>query len=407
VKSMEAGNNLLLGVTGGIAAYKSVELARLFCRAGVNVRVVMTEAATRFVTPMTFQAVTGEPVRVRLFDEEHEAAMGHIELARWADHLLIAPASADFLARMANGLADDLLSTLCLASTGTVSVAPAMNVNMWEHAATRSNVAVLADRGVRLLGPGVGDQACGDRGPGRMLEAAEIVSALMYSSSAGLFSGTRVMVTAGPTREAVDPVRFISNRSSGKMGFALAEAFASEGAEVVLVSGPVDLDTPAAVQRIDVMSARQMHDAVFDNLPGIDVFVGCAAVADYRPEDPQAQKIKKSAERMELSLVRNPDILAEVAALDDGPFTFGFAAETRALLENARTKLTGKGIDMIAANLVGEGLGFEVEDNALQVLWPDGETELPMQNKKSLARALLGIVAEQYLNHSKRQGGSA
>ncbi len=403
---MEAGNNLLLGVTGGIAAYKSVELARLFRKAGLNVRVVMTDAATRFVTPMTFQAITGEAVRVDLFDPMHEAAMGHIELARWADHFLIAPASADFLARMANGLADDLLSTLCLVSTAPVSVAPAMNVNMWKHAATRKNIELLADRGVRILGPAVGEQACGDSGPGRMPEAAEIVSALMYSSAEGVFGGKKVMLTAGPTREAVDPVRFISNRSSGRMGFALAEAFAREGAEVVLVSGPVSLDTPPGVERIDVVSAQQMHDAVFDNLSGVDLFVGCAAVADYRPEHPSGQKIKKNANRMELSLVRNPDILAEVAALDNGPFTFGFAAETGALEENAKAKLVGKGLHMIAANLVGEGLGFDVEENALQVLWPGGETKLPMQDKKSLARALVGIVAQQYSNHLHQQGGS-
>ncbi|BAO43948.1 bifunctional phosphopantothenoylcysteine decarboxylase/phosphopantothenate--cysteine ligase CoaBC [Thiolapillus brandeum] len=395
MKSIEAGNNLLLGVTGGIAAYKSVELARLFVKGGVNVRVVMTEAATRFIDPMTFQAVTGEAVQVRMFDQAHEAAMGHIELARWADHLLIAPASADFLARMANGLADDLLATLCLACPAPVSVAPAMNVHMWEHAATQNNISLLADRGVRLLGPASGEQACGDSGPGRMLEAAEIVSAMLYSSNTGLFAGQKVVVTAGPTREAVDPVRFISNRSSGKMGFALAEAFAAEGAKVVLVSGPVNMATPAGVQRVDVVSALQMHEAVFDHLPGTDVFAGCAAVADYRPGNPQQQKIKKAEQQLELTLVKNPDILAEVAALDDGPFTLGFAAETRKLAENARIKLVRKSVDMIAANLVGENRGFDMEGNALLVLWSDGETELPMQSKKSLARELIQVVAEQ------------
>ncbi len=396
MKGIETGNNLLLGVTGGIAAYKSVELARLFRKAGVNVRVVMTEAATRFVGPMSFQAVTGQPVSVRLFDEEHEAAMGHIELARWADHLLIAPASADFLARMAHGLGDDLLSTLCLATPAPVTVAPAMNINMWKHAATQANLSLLAERGVQLLGPANGEQACGDTGPGRMLEAAEIVSRLMYPRKTGFFAGKRVLVTAGPTREAVDPVRFISNRSSGKMGFALAQAFAEQGAEVLLVTGPVVLETPAGVRRIDVQSARQMHAAVFDNLEGVDVFAACAAVADYRPENPPAQKIKKNAERMELTLVRNPDILAEVAALENGPFTLGFAAETRALADYAKTKLAKKGLDMIAANLVGEDLGFEVEQNALLILWPGGEATLPVQDKKSLARELIAILAEQY-----------
>ena len=397
MKRLKAGNNLLLGVTGGIAAYKSVELARLFIKAGVNVRVVMTEAATRFVNPITFQAITGETVRVDLFDQAHEAAMGHIELARWADHLLIAPATGDFLARMAHGLADDLLSTLYLACPAQVSVAPAMNVHMWEHDATRRNVSRLIEQGVQVLGPALGEQACGDTGPGRMLEAAEIVSSLMYSSEAGLFAGRKVVVTAGPTREAVDPVRFISNRSSGKMGFALAEAFAAEGAEVVLVSGPVNRDDPPGIQRIDVISAQQMYEAVFKHLPGADVFAACAAVADYRPANPQPQKLKKNGEHLELKLVKNPDILAEVAALSDGPFTLGFAAETQKLVENARSKLTSKGIDMIAANLVGKGRGFDLEDNALKVLWSDGEADLPMQSKKNLARALISLVAEQYV----------
>ncbi|WP_457673522.1 bifunctional phosphopantothenoylcysteine decarboxylase/phosphopantothenate--cysteine ligase CoaBC [Thiolapillus sp.] len=396
MRGIEAGNNLLLGVTGGIAAYKSIELARLFRRKGVEVRVVMTEAATRFVGPMSFQAVTGEAVRVRLFDEAHEAAMGHIELARWADHLLVAPASADFLARMAHGFGDDLLSTLCLATSAPVSVAPAMNVNMWEHPATRANMSLLADRGVRVLGPASGDLACGDTGAGRMLEAAEIVSLLMYPRKTGLFAGEKVIVTAGPTREAVDPVRFISNRSSGKMGFALAEAFAEQGAEVLLVSGPVNLDTPAGVRRLDVQSALEMHRAVFDNIRNADIFAGCAAVADYRPENPSDRKLKKNDDQMALSLVKNPDILAEVAALENGPFTLGFAAETQELAENARGKLAAKGVDMIAANLVGENLGFDTEQNALLVLWSDGEQRLPKQPKKGLARALLEIVAEQY-----------
>ena len=397
MKHLEAGNNLLLGVTGGIAAYKSVELARLFIKAGVNVRVVMTEAATGFVNPITFQGVTGETVRVGLFDQAHEAAMGHIELARWADHLLIAPATGDFLARIAHGLADDLLSTLYLACSAQVSVAPAMNVHMWEHDATRHNISRLIEHGVQVLGPASGEQACGDTGPGRMLEAAEIVSFLMYSSEAGLFSGRKVVVTAGPTREAVDPVRFISNRSSGKMGFALAEAFAAEGAEVVLVSGPVNRDAPPGVQRIDVISAQQMHEAVFEHLPGADVFAACAAVADYRPANPQPQKIKKNGAYLELKLVKNPDILAEVAALSEGPFTLGFAAETQELLENARRKLASKGADMIAANLVGDSRGFDLEDNALKVLWSDGEADLPMQSKKRLARALINLLAEQYV----------
>lgn len=383
---------VLLGITGGIAAYKSCELARLLVKAGAEVRVVMTEAATRFVGPLSFQAITGHPVRSDLFDAAHEAAMGHIELARWADRLLVAPASADFLARLAHGLADDLLSTLCLASDAPLFVAPAMNQQMWRHPATADNLALLCSRGVQVIGPAQGDQACGDSGPGRMSEPQEIMNRLDAACYGTSFSGKRVMVTAGPTREPLDPVRFIGNRSSGKMGFALAEAFAREGAAVTLVSGPVALATPAGVERIDVETAQQMHDAVFASIANQDLFVACAAVADFRLQRPSAQKIKKSLDILELTLVRNPDILSLVAALENGPATVGFAAETEDLLENARRKLIDKKLDMIIANPVGKNLGFDMDSNAVQVIWHGGEKNLPLQGKRQLAGALVDLM---------------
>ena len=394
--SVIADKHILLGVTGGIATYKVVELARLLLKSGAQVRVVMTKAATEFVSPMTFQAITGNAVHVNLFDEQHEAAMGHIELARWADRLLIAPASADFLARMAQGLADDLLATLCLASTAPVSVAPAMNVHMWQHPATEQNVAVLAKRGVTILGPEAGEHACGDTGLGRMLEPSALFAALEASFGNGLFQGKRVLVTAGPTHEAIDPVRFIGNRSSGKMGFAIAKSFAREGADVTLVSGPVVLDTPPGVGRVNVKTALQMRQAVLENIRCYDIFVGCAAVADYRPLHVASDKIKKGTDKMELVLVKNPDILAEVAALDEGPFTLGFAAETNDLLENAKKKLINKSVDMLAANPVGEHQGFESDTNSLLVLWADGEQQLPEQSKDKLAQSLLVTLKHRY-----------
>ncbi|WP_419604131.1 bifunctional phosphopantothenoylcysteine decarboxylase/phosphopantothenate--cysteine ligase CoaBC [Thiolapillus sp.] len=391
-----ANQNILLGVTGGIAAYKSVELARLLLKAGARVRVVMTEAATRFVSPLTFQAVTGSPVRCSLFDEEHEAAMGHIELARWADQMVIAPASADFMARMALGLANDLLSTLCLASATSIAIAPAMNQRMWRHPAVQHNLSLLEERGVRVLGPESGEQACGDTGLGRMLEPRDMLAALDSASGAGLFAGKKVLITAGPTHEAIDPVRFIGNRSSGKMGYALARAFRREGADVLLVSGPVSLPAPPGVNRVNVQTALQMHKAVFENIHSVDIFVGCAAVADYRPENPQQQKIKKLSDRMDISLVRNPDILAEVATLEYGPYTLGFAAETQNLAENARAKLLAKQVDMLAANSVADGMGFESDENALLVIWPEGEKHLPVQDKQQLAESLLDVLADHY-----------
>ncbi|HHH13300.1 MAG TPA: bifunctional phosphopantothenoylcysteine decarboxylase/phosphopantothenate--cysteine ligase CoaBC [Thiolapillus brandeum] len=387
----DSGKRVLLGVTGGIAAYKSCELVRLLGREGARVRVVLTESATRFVTPLTFQALSGNPVRVDLFDEAHESAMGHIELARWAEQLVGAPATADFIARLAHGHADDLLTTLCLASEAPLLIAPAMNHRMWLHPATRENVALLESRGVEFVGPEAGEQACGESGPGRMSEPEEILGRIL--SGPGLFAGRRVMVTAGPTREPLDPVRYLSNRSSGKMGFALAHAFAREGAEVTLVTGPVSLPTPAGVQRVDVETALEMREAVLDAVSGQDLFVGCAAVADYRPERREDTKIKKSSDILELRMRRNPDILAEVAALPDGPFTVGFAAETGDLLQYARRKLEAKGVDMIAANRVGEGAGFEVDRNALEVIWKGGRQSLPFQDKATLAQRLVELIA--------------
>jgi phosphopantothenoylcysteine decarboxylase/phosphopantothenate--cysteine ligase len=391
------GKRVLLGVTGGIAAYKSPDLVRKLRDRGAQVQVVMTSGAARFVTPITFQAVSGRPVRDGLWDVAAEAAMGHIELARWADLVLVAPASADFIARLTAGLADDLLATVCLATSSPIAIAPAMNKMMWDSAATRDNIVRLVERGVSILGPGEGDQACGEVGPGRMLEPAQITQMVVdaYSGQSGPLSGRRVLVTAGPTREAIDPVRFISNRSSGKMGFAVAAAAVDAGAEVTLVAGPVSLATPPGVRRIDVESTTQMQLRVHEAIEGADIFIAAAAVADYRPESPAGQKIKKNAESMSLDLSRAPDILASVAALEDRPYVVGFAAETENLEENARSKMERKGLDMIAANLVGPGKGFDVDENALHVIWKAGQKELAIAPKTDLAGELVKLICAQ------------
>jgi phosphopantothenoylcysteine decarboxylase/phosphopantothenate--cysteine ligase len=333
-----SGKHILLGVTGGIAAYKSAELVRQLREQEADVRVVMTAAATEFITPLTLQALSGKPVHADLLDTDAEAAMGHIELARWADALLVAPATADFLARIVEGRADDLLAAICLACEVPVAVAPAMNHAMWENPATGDNIATLGKRGVRIMGPAEGMQACGESGPGRMLEPGELVTGLASLFQTGLLAGRRVLVTAGPTREAIDPVRYISNRSSGRMGFAVATAAAEAGATVTLISGPVSLATPAGVQRINVESAADMHAAVMQAIASADIFISVAAVADYRPLVAAQQKIKKTDPEISLDLVRNSDILAAVAALPDAPFTVGFAAETEALEVNAQQK---------------------------------------------------------------------
>jgi phosphopantothenoylcysteine decarboxylase/phosphopantothenate--cysteine ligase len=392
-----AGKQVLLGVTGGIAAYKAPDLVRRLREQGAEVRVVMTPAAARFVTPLTFQAVSGNPVRDSLWDEAAEAAMGHIELARWADLVLVAPATADFLARLAAGMADDLLATLCLATAAPLWAAPAMNRQMWANPATQDNIARLNGRGVRVLGPAEGAQACGETGAGRMLEPAGIVAALQGAPVAadGALAGRKVMVTAGPTREALDPVRYLTNRSSGKMGYAVARAALEAGAEVVLVSGPVDLPPPPGARVIRVETAAQMRAAVQGELAGTDVFIAAAAVADYRPAQVAASKIKKQADEMQLGLLRNPDILAEVAAAEPRPFVVGFAAETNDVEANARKKLEGKRLDMIAANRVGADCGFDREDNALRVLWPGGGEDLGSGAKAGLARRLVELIAER------------
>src|SRR5882757_5102380 len=391
------GKRILLGVTGGIAAYKSPDLVRRLRERGAEVQVVMTAAAREFVTATTFQAVSGRAVRTDLWDAAAEAAMGHIELARWANVVLIAPASADFLARLATGQADDLLATLCLATEAPIGVAPAMNRIMWANPATRANIATLQQRGIQLFGPGEGDQACGEVGEGRMLEPLELVDRVAtLLIGGGPLQGRRVLITAGPTRERIDPVRFISNRSSGKMGFAVAQAAREAGAEVILVSGPVSLPTPPGIRRNVVESAADMLKAVMGEVAGADIFISTAAVADYRPAAPAEQKIKKTSDHMDLSMERTADVLATVAALPDRPFVVGFAAETESVEHHARGKLMKKNLDMIAANEVGHDKAFDCEDNALLVLWRNARRELGKAPKVTLARQLVALIAESY-----------
>jgi len=391
------GKHILLGVTGGIAAYKSADLVRRLRERGAEVQVAMTAAAREFVGPITFQALSGRPVRTDLWDSAAEAAMGHIELARWADLVLVAPASADFLARLAGGKADDLLATLCLATEAPIAVAPAMNRIMWSNAATVANAAVLRQRGVHVLGPAEGEQACGEVGEGRMLEPQELadcVAGLLPGD--GPLSGRRVLVSAGPTRERIDPVRFISNRSSGKMGFAVAQAAREAGAEVVLVSGPVVVPTPPGVRRVDVESAEAMLAAVQSEVAQADIFISTAAVADYRPASPADRKIKKTSDRLHLDMERTVDVLATVAARPERPFVVGFAAETESVEQNARAKLLKKNLDMIAANEVGHTKGFDCEDNHLVVLWRNARRDLGSGPKLALARELVRLIAESY-----------
>ncbi|MDH3317176.1 MAG: bifunctional phosphopantothenoylcysteine decarboxylase/phosphopantothenate--cysteine ligase CoaBC [Gammaproteobacteria bacterium] len=388
---------ILLGISGGIAAYKSPDIVRRLREKGFEVRVAMTRAAREFITPLTLQAVSGKPVHTHLLDAGAEAAMGHIELARWADTVLIAPATADCLAKLAHGIADDLLSTLCLATAAPIVVAPAMNRQMWEAQATRENVAVLTARGVAFLGPGDGSQACGEVGPGRMLEPADISAFIAARYNSDRLLGLSVLVTAGATREALDPVRFISNQSSGKMGYAVADAAAEAGARVTLVSGPTSLDAPFGVERIYVTSAKEMLDAVMQRIRDSQIFIGAAAVSDYAPKDYAEQKLKKSRDSMSIALVKTRDILADVAALDNAPFTVGFAAETNDVETYAKEKLSRKLLDMIAANRVGvPGSGFGSDDNTLTVYWSDGAERLELAPKLQIARRLIGIVADRY-----------
>jgi len=392
-----ANRRILLGVTGGIAAYKSAELVRQLKKAGADVRVVMTAGGQAFITPLTLQALSGNPVHTDLLDPAAEAAMGHIELARWADLVLVAPATADFLARLAGGIADDLLTTLCLATVAPVAVAPAMNQAMYRDPATQANLATLGERGVHRLGPADGDQACGDIGPGRMLEPAEIAAAAANLFQSRLLDGVRVLVTAGPTREAIDPVRYISNHSSGKMGYALARACADAGALVTLVSGPTNLPTPDRVARVDVVSAQQMHDAVLARTADCDLFIGTAAVADYAPATVADRKIKKThADEMTIHLKRNPDIIGAVAALARKPFVVGFAAETNDVVAYGRDKLERKNLDMVVANDVSNPtIGFNSEQNAATVIWRSGHRELAIAGKSQIAAALVELIAAQ------------
>ena len=396
---------VLLGVSGGIAAYKAADLVRRLRAGGCEVRVMMTAAAVAFVSPLTFQALSGHPVRSTLLDPAAEAGMDHIELARWADLVLMAPATADLIARLAAGLADDLPTTVALAAAAPLYLAPAMNQQMWRHPATRENLVRLQARGVQVLGPADGSQACGEQGPGRMLEPADIAAAVLAArpsaplagTAPGPLAGVRALVTAGPTREPLDPVRFLGNRSSGRMGYAVAAALAGLGATVTLVSGPTALPAPLGVERLEVETALEMHAAVMARAAAADLFVAAAAVADYRPAAPAAEKIKKGAADLRLDLVRNPDILAEVAALPQPPFAVGFAAETERVEEHALAKLTAKRLKMIAANRVGGTVGgFEREDNALVVLWPGGRHELALGPKTRLAEELALLIAERY-----------
>ena len=385
---------ILLGVTGGIAAYKSADLVRRLQDAGADVRVVMTAAACEFITPLTMQALSGNPVHTTLLDTEAEAAMGHIELARWADLLLVAPASADFLAKLSHGQGDDLLSTLCLACPSLIAVAPAMNQAMYRSDSTKHNLALLAERGFHIFGPAEGVQACGDVGPGRVLEPLELVDCAAKLFTPGTLAGKRVVITAGPTREALDPVRYISNHSSGKMGYALAVAASEAGAETILVSGPVSIPAPPRVTTIPVISALEMHEASVREAATADLFIATAAVADYRPLHVAEQKIKKSGDEVSIQLTKNPDIVASVAALQPRPVTIGFAAETENLEQYARGKLERKGLDLVIANnIASDGIGFNSDDNQVSLVSRDGIEPLPKLNKQVLARNLIARLA--------------
>ena len=390
-----AGRNILLGITGGIAAYKCADLVRLLKKSGAEVRVVMTQAAMEFVSPLTLQTLSGHAVRTEIFDSEQESTMGHIELARWADALLVAPATANFLSQLANGAATDLLTTISLATEAKRIVAPAMNRVMWANEATAKNIRRLEALEIAVWGPATGEQACGETGEGRMLEPQELHDRLIDTFSQGALQGKRVVLTAGPTQEPIDPVRYIGNRSSGKMGFALASAFVAQGAAVDMVCGPVTLPTPPGVRRIDVETAEEMYQQVIKLVPDSDIFTACAAVADYSVEHVASQKLKKNEKTINLQLVRNKDILTSVVGMDKPPFTVGFAAETENLQQHAQDKRRRKGVDVIAANLVGgEQGGFADDQNALLVIWENGQHELPMMSKQRLAHQLVDLITQ-------------
>ncbi|MGF1724501.1 bifunctional phosphopantothenoylcysteine decarboxylase/phosphopantothenate--cysteine ligase CoaBC [Photobacterium nomapromontoriensis] len=395
-----AGKKILLGISGGIAAYKCAELTRRLIEHGAQVRVVMTQAAQEFITPLTMQAVSGNPVADSLFDPAAEASMGHIELAKWADLVLLAPATADLIARIAAGMGNDLLSTLCLATDAPLAIAPAMNQQMYGNIATQDNIATLKRRGYHIWGPASGEQACGDVGPGRMLEPMQLVHlAEDFFQPADLHALT-LTITAGPTREAIDPVRYLSNYSSGKMGYAIAAAAAKRGASVTLISGPTNLETPAGVTRIDINSAQDMHQAALEHAPHSDIFIGCAAVADFRPASVAEQKMKKQAgeDEMVIRLVKNPDIIASIAQLEHNrPFTVGFAAETQDVEQYAKDKLSRKRLDLICANDVAQqDQGFNSDSNALHLYWSTGDKALPLTSKTQLGLQLVSEIVNHY-----------
>tara|TARA_B100001996_G_scaffold96507_1_gene72301 strand:+ start:260 stop:1474 length:1215 start_codon:yes stop_codon:yes gene_type:complete len=390
------GKKIILGVTGGISAYKAAFLVRLLRKNGADIRIVMTENATKFVTPLTFQALSSNTVYTELLDLDSETAMSHIELARWADLILIVPASANFIAKYAFGFAEDLLSTICLAADSPVAVVPSMNKQMWANIATQENIKKINKRGVHILGPATGEQACGEDGLGRMIEPEEIVKHAANIFQTNILSGSRLLVTAGPTREAIDPIRFLSNRSSGRMGYAVAMAALEAGADVTLISGPVDLQATGIGKIIHVTSAEEMHKSVMKKISSTDIFISAAAVADFRVQQISEHKIKKSQDVNELIIEKTPDILFSVSELYDAPFTVGFAAETEDLESNAQKKMHLKNLDMIAANQVGDGIGIDSEENALTVFWKTGSKQLPLTSKTKLARKLIKIIASQY-----------
>jgi phosphopantothenoylcysteine decarboxylase / phosphopantothenate---cysteine ligase len=403
-----ANKRILLGVTGGIAAYKSADLVRRLQDQGAEVHVVMTHAATQFITPLTMQALSGNPVHLDLLDTETESVMGHIELARWADLVLVAPATADFISRVAQGRGDDLLTTLCLAAECPLAIAPAMNQAMWKKTTTQENCARLMSQDISIFGPDEGLQACGETGQGRLLEVSEIVTAAGALFATGALSGKRVVITAGPTREAIDPVRYISNHSSGKQGYALATAAVDAGAEVILISGPTNLEPPDRVTFIPVTSAHDMYEATHKALPDTDIFIGVAAVADYRPVDINDQKIKKSSapsnQSITLELIENPDIIASVAKSESRPFTVGFAAETEKLIDYAKRKLVEKNLDMIVANDVSDQeVGFNSDQNRTTVLWRTADEqqhmeELPIMSKSAISSRIVDLIASRIVH---------
>lgn len=393
---MLTNKNILVGVTGSIAAYKSADLVRRLREAGATVRVAMTENAKRFITPLTMQAVSGFRVHDDLFDLHAEAAMGHIELARWADAVLVAPASADFMARISAGIADDLLTTICLTTSAKIVLAPAMNQGMWNHMSTQKNLQILQGKQIYVFEPGVGSQACGDNGPGRMLEPSELVLKLSRLFATGLLAGLKVLITAGPTHEPIDPVRFISNRSSGKMGYVLAEAAYDAGAKVTLISGPSHIQRPKGVTFLSVMSAADMLSTVMQHIDQCDIFIAAAAVGDYRVANIANEKLHKHEENFQLELKRNQDIVASIGKLQPRPFIVGFAAETENLIERARRKRQQKNMDIIIANLVGVQQGIGTDDNAVTVISSENEINLPLAAKPKLAREIVRIIAEKH-----------